>query len=277
MNFICCNGNFLPADTPVLFANNRGFKYGDGLFETMKMIDGEIPLADLHFERLFLSIRMLEMKMARLNKEKLLQHIKDLCIKNQCSHLAKVRLAVYRNENNEAEYLVECGSLSEDVNQWNKEGLKIDIFPFSRKNNDAYSNIKSANFLPYVMAGLYAEEHGVEDCLVLNSENKIADASKANIFLIKNGEVFTPALNQGCVNGVMRRFLLEKLKEQNYRIHQHQISIEDLSNADEVFLTNAVYGIRWVKSFRDHQYKFGLTSKIYQSIISNLNKYPGEI
>jgi branched-chain amino acid aminotransferase len=178
-----------------------------------------------------------------------------------------VRLTLWRNENNEADYLIEAWPLPRDISRWNEEGYSIAIYPFARKSQDAFANIKSANYLPYVLADLYAKEHGLDEAIVLNSQNRIADASKANIFLIRNGEIYTPSLSQGCINGVMRRFLIDQLKLNGYRVHQEEITEEDIISAEEIFLTNALYGIRWVHSFHQRHYGHTTAYRFYKEFL----------
>ena len=124
--------------------------------------------------------------------------------------------------------------------------------------------MKTANFLPYVLAELHAKEQGLDDCVVLNGNNCVSDTSKANLFLVKNGEVTTPALHQGCINGVMRRFLIDQIKRAGFTVHLGQVSQEDLLDADEVFVTNAIIGVQPVRAFRDKIYASGITRSIHQ-------------
>jgi len=269
MEFVCFNGNFLPSDKALFTAQNRSFRYGDGLFETMKVYQSKIILQQFHYDRLFLGLKMLQIE-NELNAPGLSQLVLELCKKNNCIESARVRLAVFRNKENRSEFVVEAFPLSKDVNQWNEKGLTIDIYPYARKHADAFSNLKTANFLPYVLAEIFAKERGIDDAIVLNAFNFLADSSKANIFLIKNKEVFTPALHQGCVNGVMRRFLLDELKKNGYRVHQDEISEQQLLEADEVFLTNSIYDMRWVQKFREKTYSSKETFSIYQKIIESL-------
>jgi branched-chain amino acid aminotransferase len=269
MEFVCINGNFLHADQPLFTAQNRSFRYGDGVFETMKVYQSAILLEQLHFERLFLGLKMLQIENSSQASE-MVQLVLELCEKNNCINLARVRLAFFRSRQNKAEFVIEASPLTEEVIYWNDKGLTIDLYPYARKNTDAFSNLKTANFLPYVLAEIFAKERGLDDALVLNAFNFIADSSKANIFLIKGNEIFTPALHQGCVSGVMRRFLLEQLKANDYRIHQEEISEEQLLNADEVFLTNSIFDMRWVKAFRDKTFSSKQTFDIYQKIIAPL-------
>jgi branched-chain amino acid aminotransferase len=264
---VCFNGHFLPSDQALFTASNRSFRYGDGVFETMKVWKGRIFLEHYHYERLFLSLRMLQIGSSP-DASKLTELIVGLCNRNDCSELARVRLAVFRNGVGEGEFVIEATPLTYAVNEWNEEGLTVDLYPYGRKNADAFSNLKTSNFLPYVLAELFAKEKGIDDAIVLNAFNRLADTSKANIFLVKGKEIFTPALHQGCVSGVMRRFLLEQLKENGYRIHQGEVSEEDLLDADEVFLTNSIYDMRWVKQYKDRVYLSEEAVSIYEKIIS---------
>jgi branched-chain amino acid aminotransferase len=269
MEFVCFNGNFLLASEPLFNAQNRGFRYGDGLFETLKVYQSKILLEQFHYDRLALGLKMLQIENS-LTLSELSELILELCKRNNCSKSARVRVAVYRTNKNKAEFVIEAWPLLKEINQWDKNGLTIDLYPHAKKSPDAFSNLKTANFLPYVLAEIFAKERGVDDAIVLNAFNFIADSSKANIFLIKQKEIITPALHQGCVAGVMRRFLLDELKKNGYRIRQDEISEEDLLNADEIFLTNSIYDIRWVQKFREKIYSAEQAFAIYQKIISPL-------
>jgi branched-chain amino acid aminotransferase len=276
MNYINLNGKILPGDEPALFVSNRGYRYGDGLFETIKVINEKILLGTYHFERLFSGLLLLQFEIPKLViPEKLAEEILDLCKKNECERRARVRLSVFRgngglyDEDKTLQYVIECWPLNESVNNLNENGLVIDIFRDARKNCAKFSNLKSANFLPYNMAALYAKKNKLNDCLVLNTNGNIADSTIANVFIIKEGVIITPALSEGCVNGVMRKYLLEKMKEAAFTIHETSVSEEDIEKADEVFLTNAIKGIQWVKQFRNKIYTNKITAEIYNRFIKD--------
>jgi branched-chain amino acid aminotransferase len=279
MNSICINGKIVPADKPVLMADNRGYRYGDGLFETMKLIRGKIILESYHFERLFAGLKLMKFQIPSLfTTDKLRQDILKLCKKNKCTDLARVRLSVFRgngglyDENKSLQYLIECWPADELVNQINQKGLIIDIFPDAKKSCDIFSNLKSANYLPYVMAAQFAEKNKLNDCLVSNVKGRIADATIANIFLVKNNLIITPASGEGCVNGVMRRYLIEQLRSAScgFELREGVVTKSDIETFNEIFLTNAMYGIRWVKQFRDKTYVNTQTLKIYKEFIKPL-------
>jgi branched-chain amino acid aminotransferase len=269
---ICLNGKLVPADQPVLMADNRSYRYGDGLFETIKVWKRNIQLEKFHFERLFAGLEQLKFRLpALLTIENLKQQIFSLCEKNNCTALARVRLSVFRgnggiyDEPGDLQYLVECWPVNESVNQLNDNGLVVDIYPEARKSCDKFSHLKSANYLPYVMAAIYAKENKLDDCLVLNAYDRIADSTIANVFLIKDKEIFTPPLSEGCVNGVMRRYLTEQ-----YEIRETMLTIDDMLSADELFLTNAMYGIRWIKQFRNKTYKNVRVLELHQALRTTL-------
>jgi branched-chain amino acid aminotransferase len=269
MVHVCFNGQMIQGNTPVFKADNRGFRYGDGVFETIRVSKGRMPLFGFHFERLVTSLHLLKIQ-HYWTEELLAQWVIDLCQLNQCSDSARVRLAVYRNANGQGEIIIEAQSMPLTDEESKLQSIALTIYPFARKSMDAFANLKSANFLPYVMAGLYAVDEGFDDSIVLNCDNKICDSSKANIFIIQSNEIHTPALHQGCVSGVMRRYLIDKLKVLNYVVRQEVITEEDLLSADEIFLTNAIYGIKSVNSFKDRQYHNLITIGIFERLVTPL-------
>jgi len=278
MNSICFNGKILPADETGLMVSNRGYRYGDGLFETMKVSTGRILLEGYHFERLFAGLLLLKFDIPGLfTKEKLRQQILQLCKKNGCEELGRVRLSVFRgngglyDEDKALQYVIESWSLNESANKFNDNGLVIDVYPDAEKSSDKFSNLKSANFLPYSMAAQYAKENKLNDCLVLNNSGGVADSTIANLFIIKEGVVITPGLEEGCVDGVMRRHLLTELQSAGMEPTKASVTVSDIRKADEVFLTNAINGIRWVRQFKDREYGNSQTIEIYRKLIQTIS------
>lgn len=258
-------------------ATNRGYRYGDGLFETMKMVEGNIALINFHFERLFAGLLMLKFEIPGLfTAEKLQKEIMQLCRKNECENLARIRLSIFRgngglyDDDKLLQYIIECWPLNQSVTQLNENGLVIDIYPAARKSCDQFSNLKSANSLPYSMAAQFAKENKLNDCLILNTVGNIVDSTVANIFIIKEGMLITPELDEGCINGVMRRYLLEKFRTSDIIFKESKLDINDLKTADEVFLTNAINGIRWVKQFKNIIYTNNHTARIYNQFVQTI-------
>lgn len=272
------NGKVLRADKLLISPNNRSFRYGDGCFETIKMIRGKIILEDYHFERLFSSIERLQFeKPAFLTVHYLKEQLIELAKKNYHDKLARVRLMVFRGngglydaENHFPNYLIQTWALNPANNELNKNGLVIDIYKDARKVCDQFSHIKSNNFLSYAMAALWAKKNKLNDALLLNPYNNIADATIANVFIVKDGMVKTPALTEGPVAGNMRRHLLKCMREENIPVEETQITAEDVLQASGIFLTNAIYGIRWVKQVGESNYPNTLAESFHKKFIEPL-------
>jgi branched-chain amino acid aminotransferase len=275
--FISFNGKISAADQPVLLASNRGYRYGDGLFETLRLENGTILLKDLHFKRLMMGLQLLKFELPKLfSPGKLADEILQLAEKNQVRELGRVRLSVFRGNgglydaDRGLQYLLECWPLPESFNHLNENGLVIDVFPDARKQVDAFSGLKSANFLPYNLAAIYAKEQKLNDCLLLNTQGTIADSTIANLFVVKDDRFISPGPEQGAVDGVMRKYLLGRLRSEGYTVEEGAVSMEDLVTATEVFLTNAIHGIKWVRQFRGGNYTNQQAMEIYSRFIKTI-------
>lgn len=260
------------AGKPVLMVDNKGYRYGDGLFETMRLTGKKISLERYHFERFFAGLQQMGFELpAHITQENLRQQVMQLGEKNNCSESGRVRLSAFRGNggiyegSNDLQYTIEAWPLDRSVNQLNENGYIAGVYTEARKSCDPFSNLKSANYLPYVMAARYAKQNKWNECLVINTHERIADATIANIFLIKGGQVITPPLTEGCVNGVMRKYLIERLP-----VKETPLTIEDILSADELFLTNAVKGIRWIKQFGDKIYGNLKTRQIHRELVQPL-------
>ena len=277
MNFVSVNGIFKPSNEPVLQISNRAYRYGDGLFETMKLVKGGIPLAKLHFERLFHGLALMKYDIpASFTPARLSGEMQALAEMNNCMDLSRIRLSVYRGNgdlhgNDKAlAYTIECSEVAEHMNRFNEQGLEIGIYPDARKQTGPYNNLKSANFHPYSLAAIFAKEQQWDDCLVLNDQGHIADATIANVFVIIDETISTPALGEGCVNGVMRKYLLEEMKAAGYLVIETKLAPETLENAQACFLTNAFRGIYWVKKCGSKEFGGGKVHALYERFISPL-------
>ncbi len=277
MSNICFNGKIFADDEPVLLAANRGYRYGDGLFETMKVADGNIQLANYHFERLFSGLLLLKFEVPKLFTADILQQeIIRLCKKNDCEGLSRIRLSVFRGNgglydgDKALQYIIECWSLNESANKLNENGLVIDVYPDGAKSCDKFANLKAANFLPYNMAAQFAKENKLNDCFVLNTFGRIADSTIANVFIIRDETILTPPLSEGCIAGVMRKYLLQKFAEAGLKHKEIPLTIDDFKNAGEIFLTNAIKGIQWVRQFREKGYTNFRTVEIYNRFIKTI-------
>jgi branched-chain amino acid aminotransferase len=188
----------------------------------------------------------------------------------------RIRLEVFRNDgglytpySNDVSYVMETTPIVSKSYQLNETGLKIELYTDIKKPVSGLSNLKSSNALYYVMAGLYKNLLKTGDCLVLNTDNRIAEAISSNIFLVSKEIISTPSLSEACVAGVMRETVIEHLKKQGISVYEKGIAIEDLLAADEVFLTDVINGIRWVGAFRNKRFFNNFSRNILKEINDN--------
>lgn len=222
----------------------------------MRIFNNDIPLADWHFHRLQRSIEKLSFQApGYYSPEYFRARVLELCAKNGIGKSARVRLTLFGGsgglfdpENHFPNYLIETWPAEPHSGQINENGLVLGCCTGVEKPMDSWANLKSTSFLPYLVAAGQAKTQKWNDALVLNTRGRVADSAIANLFIIKEEKCFTPPLSEGCVAGVMRRYLLER-KTNPMPVEEKPLCPEDIEAADEVFLTNAVRGIRWVKSF----------------------------
>jgi len=272
-DFLLYNDRFYKSETSLVGASNRGLRYGDGLFETLRYCDGKVQLADWHMERLFDGLKLLWFDLpAYFTPGYLAGQIMKLAKKNQHTS-ARVRITVFRGnggpydpQDHFPHCIIQTWSLPGNGFELNENGLVAGIYRNAKKSMDSFSNLKTNNYLPYLMAALQAKKERWDDAFVLNTAERICDATIANIFVVKNGTICTCPLQEGCIAGIMRRFLLERLPVNNFSIQEKTISEEDLLVADEVFLTNAIKGIRWVGQCGAARYSNQITKAVFSKL-----------
>ncbi|MBK9485587.1 MAG: aminotransferase class IV [Chitinophagaceae bacterium] len=276
MEYFIFNGKLLKAESGIIGPDSRGLRFGDGLFETIKSINGQLEFIDEHFARLWKGMQVLQFAIPKqFTPDILEQEIQSLLKKNGHDKMARVRLTVFRGDgglydttDHKPNYLLQSWALPDETGNWNSNGLVLGVYTDIKKSCDILSNLKHNNFLPYVMAALYAKKEKWNDAVLLNTEGRLCDTTIANIFLIKDEVIYTPALAEGCIAGVMRRNLVEKLTAGGYKLVEDKLSVDELLYADEVFLTNSIYNMRWVQSVGDKKYSNAQTQKIYAAFFS---------
>jgi branched-chain amino acid aminotransferase len=275
--YILMNDEVLVKDDAVLKSGNRAFKYGDGLFESMRMSNGKLNFADLHAERLSSGMRALKMESSTLIDEYFLKHkTAELAKKNKFKDNVRFRLSVYREgeglytpESNKFGYLLEATALTEQDYILNKKGLIIDVYDDITKSVNVLSGFKTTSALLYVMAGLYKKQHKLDEAIIINQHGFLCESISSNVFIVYEKKIYTPALSEGCVAGVMRKVVIKLAQANNIEIVEAQINPEILNEAEEVFVTNATGGIRWVMGFGKKRY-FNETAKTLTTLLNRL-------
>ncbi len=275
--FLNFNGKLLPANAFLISPDNRSFRYGESLFETIRVQNGEIPLWDYHWNRILSSLPQLHFEVPLHFTESVLkQAIAAVVQKNRCTEAARIRITFFKGEGGLWElpstsfhYLIQCWPLERKDVFLNENGLIAGVFESGRKICDRYSNLKSANYQLYLLAAQSAKQQKWNEALVLNEYRRICDATIANVFIVTQNQVVTPQLTEGCVSGVMRSYLLETAKVQGIEVVESKVTIEELLQADEVFLSNAM-GIRWVREIGEKEFKNNMTASLFHSVIKPL-------
>lgn len=275
LQYILHNDEFFTADQAVIKASNRGFKFGDGLFESMRMCNGKLQFATLHADRLKAGMKALKMEgYALLDDYFLKQKTAELLKKNKINGNARFRLSIYRDgeglytpQSNKIGYILEVIPLEEPYYELNKKGLSIDVYDELSKPINKLSNYKTSNALLYVMAALYQKQYRLDEAFLLNQNGFLCESTSSNIFVVYQKQIYTPALSEGCVSGVMRNVVLQLAKSHNLPLIEAQISPEILNEAEEVFVTNASSGIRWVMGYGRKRY----FNEVAKSLSAKLN------
>ena len=190
------------------------------------------------------------------------KEIIKLLHKNKLYQGVRIRLSVFRDQggkytpqSNNASYIVETEYLEKDHYELNHKGSIIGIFPEIKKAINDLSNLKSANALLFVMAGIYAKQNKLDDCILLNEAGNIVEGISSNIFLIKGNVISTPPLKDGPVAGIMRKQILKIADLNGLKINfESSLNEAHLLNADEIFFTNSISGIQWVIAYKDRRY-----------------------
>ncbi|SHG19801.1 aminotransferase class IV [Pedobacter caeni] len=260
--YILHNDEFVAANHPVIGVQNRAFRYGDGLFESMRMDNGKLKFAEQHADRLRAGMKALKMDGSNLMDEYFLkQKTAELCKKNKLKDHIRFRLSVYREgeglytpDSNKSGYVLEAAPLAHPTYELNKKGLIVDVYDELTKPVNKLSNYKTTNSLLYVMAGLYKKQHNLDEAFILNQHGFLCESISSNVFVVYDKQIYTPALSEGCIAGVMRSVVMNMAKSNNIPLIEAQINPEVLKEAEEVFITNATGGIRWVMGYGRKRY-----------------------
>ncbi|HET8830144.1 MAG TPA: aminotransferase class IV [Pelobium sp.] len=275
-NVINFNGEILDEDDKILTIANRGFKYGDGLFETMRVVNGKLSFADLHADRLQLGMKTLKLEgYSNFDAYFLKEKVAEICKRNKITKNARIRFNVFRDagglytpSQNKSAYTLEALELESSSYEMNGKGLIMDVYEDIRKPINKLSNLKTCNALPYVMAGIYKQQMRLDELFILNQNGFLCETISANVFLVYKGQIYTPALSEGCVAGVMRNVVMELAKEHELNLIEAQINPEILDEVEEVFVTNSSKGIQWVMGFNRKRY----FNEVSRFLVDKLNK-----
>ena len=260
------NGNLVSSQDTLFTSENRGYKYGDALFETLKVVNGKIFFWEDHYFRLMASMRIMRMDIPMSFTMEFLENeiLKTIEANDLLSFSARVRLNIDRgeggkylpSENSKVTYSIITEGFDEPFYTV-KEGqtYEVDLYKDFFIAPGLLSGLKSNNKAIQVIGSIYAKENDLSNCLVLNTNKSVIEALNGNLFLVKGDKIKTPPLEDGCLKGVMRQQVLEVLsKDVNLYIEEASISPFELQKADELFITNVIQGIVPITKYRKKTY-----------------------
>ena len=273
---ICFNGKILDNKEFSINYNNRYFLYGDGFFETIKYSFGKPLFWEEHYFRIMGSLCMLRFDIPSYFNENFFLNQINLTLEANDLKKTSVRIKIlffresrglYKPSENQLSYIISCESLKKEKYCIDKKGLIVDVFNEYKLASHALNNIKSSNRLVNVLATFYNEDHQLDDCIFVNHLNNIVESISGNIFVVLDDQIITPTLQSGCIDGVMRKYLLKQKYICGLNILEKEINTSDLLNAKEIFFTNVIKCVSWVYSFRGKIYQ----NKISKGIIKEIN------
>lgn len=266
------NGELVQDQSAHLSISNRGFQYGDALFESIRVINNQIMFWETHYFRLMSSMRILRMEIPSFfSPEKLSEYIHELIEANGYQNQAiKVKINVYRDglglylpDQKEIGYLMSATPIASPFFVKDDNFCEVELFKDHYLNSGLLSTLKTNNKITQILASIFAEENAYNNCLLLNENKAVVEATNGNLFLLKGNTLKTPPLSDGCLNGIIRKQLIEIVKEiKDYEIEEASISPFELQKADELFYTNAIQGIVSINKYRKKEFQTNFSTQL---------------
>ncbi|TRX00438.1 aminotransferase class IV [Flavobacterium gawalongense] len=270
------NGTIVSQDANIL-TQNRAFLYGDAVFETVKIINNKILFLEDHYFRLMSSMRVVRMEIPmNFTMEYFEEQILSLVKNNSLDDSARARITIYRNDggyylpqNNTISFLIHAIALEEKFYSIDQKEYEVDLYKDFYVTKQLLSSIKTTNKILNITASIYANENGLDNCILLNDSKNVVEALQGNIFMLLGNKLITPPVSEGCLNGVMRKQILGLAKKiANLEVVEQVISPFDLQKADELFITNVIKGIQPITKYRKKEF----TTKLANELVEKLNE-----
>jgi len=276
MNKINFNGELVSEEEILFNKTKRAFNYGDGFFETIRIVNGKPIFIERHFKRIVIGLKHLKINYSKkFNLNFLSDNISELININNIKSGGKIKVYIFRSgmgtykpTTNDICFIIESLKVENNLYKLNHKGFLVDVFKDYKKQINYLSSFKSSSSILYVLASLHTIDNHLDDSLILNENNEIIESSNSNIFILLDNKIITPPLNSGCISGIMRIELMNIINDIGFTVLERKIVSDDLLNSKEIFLSNVVSGINWVGGYKQTRYYNTLSKKI----IKELNK-----
>jgi branched-subunit amino acid aminotransferase/4-amino-4-deoxychorismate lyase len=272
MNHVFHKGEYLPDIQAAITKDNRAFRFADGFFESMRVINGKPLFLENHFSRAMDTAAILKMAVPEgFSIEVLRSQILGLLERNGINQGGRLRITFYRRstgfympKQDEMTYYIEAEPLPDNCFVMNATGKMVDIYTDFKKDVTKMSVFKTLNAQLYVMAAIHARDKGLDEALIQNNKLAVIESNSSNIFIVSNGVLYTPTLEDGPVAGTMRMNIINLALENKIKVYECTLNPHNLLAADEMFITNAVRGIEWIGGYRTKRYFNDMSRRIME-------------
>lgn len=278
-NHIIFNGTIISTEDNPINPLNRAFRYGDGIFDTLVCSGTEPLLFEGHYQRLLSAAVLLKFNIIGYPSfENFKKQIAQLVAKNKYAPYSRLRITMFRSpgglytpEDNAPQWIIEQEPLQSEPFELNSKGLLTGIYQEMPKQISPLSQFKTCSSLFFVLAGLAKRENGWGDILITNPEGRIIEGLSSNLFWIKAETIYTPLISSGCVDGIMRREVMRLCRLMGFQVSETRgATLNQLMEADELFLTNSIQGIRWVVGLNEQRYYLKITRQLAKELKDSL-------
>ena len=258
--------------------SNRSFLYGDGVFETLKIVNNKILFFEDHYFRLMASMRIIRLEIPMsFTMEYIEGQILDLVKINSIQNSARIRFTVFRNEggfylptDNSISFVIQATKLENSEYKISNSLFEVDLYKDFIVPKQLLSTLKTANKITHITASIFAKENNLDSSLIINEIKNVIEASNGNLFMLMGNKLITPPISEGCLNGIMRKQIMAIAKQiESIEIIEETISPFDLQKADELFITNVIIGIQPITKYRKKEFATFLATQL----IEKLNKW----
>lgn len=255
---------------------NRSFLYGDGVFETLKIVNNKILFFEDHYFRLMSSMRIIRMEIPmEFTMEYLEEQVLQLVQKLKIENSSRVRINVFRNEggfysptDNSVSFVIQAQPIEKQNYSIQKNSYEVDLYKDFTITKQLLSTLKTTNKIVHVTASIFAKENQLEGCLLINDDKNVIEATNGNLFLFSNNKLITPPISDGCLNGIMRKQIVQLAKKmEGIEVIEEPISPFDLQKAEELFISNVIMGIQPITKYRKKEF----TTDFSKTIVEKLN------
>lgn len=258
-----------------LTVSNRSFLYGDGVFETLKIVNNKILFFEDHYFRLMASMRIVRMEIPmtftmEYLEEQILKLVEVLAIKDA----ARVRFTVFRNEggfylpnDNSISFVIQASKLENIRYKIPKIQFEVDLYKDFIVPRQLLSTLKTANKITHVTASIFAKENQLDSALLINETKNVIEAANGNLFMLMGNKLITPPISEGCLNGIMRKQIITLAKQiDSVEVIEAAISPFDLQKADELFITNVIVGIQPITKYRKKDFEVRIANQLLEKL-----------